>query len=183
MNIRTFGNQKESQVIEPETRVGVTLRYEFEYDTQHPEEKVKGFVMDVKGMISKYNQNVERIKEIENEMSDLEHYMEVTSYKTVPEGYKLYRKLASLRRERRACKSENDLLRPVCEYFRSTNVLDKLSNVQGDVAKAQSLVDTRVYTVRTDVLDEFIKDKKDDKKDVDTENIVELPSIEEAYAK
>ena len=176
--IKTFGNQKESKTVELEaSKPGPQLRYTFEYDTLHPENKVKGFVADIRGMLARYDQNLLRIKEIENSLCDIEHYMEISTYKNIREGYRLYRKLAECRRERRALKSENDLLRPVVEYFRSTNVLDKLSNVQGDVAKSQSLVDARVYTVRTDILDEFL-----DKDEIVGESVLNLMSIEEAIA-
>lgn len=178
MNIKTFGSQKESQVISVEQKTGPKLRYTFEYDTTQPESKIKDFVMDIRGMVARYETNTTRIKDIENQLSDIEHYMEITSYKNIREGYRLYRKLAELRRERRALKSENDLLRPVKEYFTTTNVLDKLSNVQGDVAKSQSLIDSRVYTVRTDVLDEWMK-KDEDEGDKVLNNLI---SIEEAVA-
>jgi hypothetical protein len=160
-----------------EQKTGPQLRYTFEYDTLHPEEKLRKFVMDIQEMKSRYEQNLLRIKEIENALCDIEHYMEISSFKNVPEGYKLYRKLAGLRRERRALKSENDILRPAVEYFRTTSTLDKIANVQGDVAKSQEIVDSRVYTVRTDALDEWLKPEEEVKKPV-----MKLMSIEEAVA-
>ena len=155
-NITTFGTQKDSTVVEIEEKPVVTLRYTFDYDTQHPEEKVSKFSSNIREMMSKYDQNIERIKEIEDELSDLEHYMEISSFKSIVPGYRLYRKLAELRRERRGLKSENDLLRPVVTYFRTTNVLDKLGNVQGDVSRMQEVIDSRIYKVRTGVLDEWL---------------------------
>lgn len=155
-NITTFGTQKDSTVVEIEEKPVVTLRYTFDYDTQHPEEKVTKFTSDVREMMSKYDQNIDRIREIEDELSDLEHYMEISSFKPIVPGYKLYRKLAELRRERRGLKSENDLLRPVVTYFRTTNVLDKLGNVQGDVSKMHEIIDSRIYKVRTGILEEWL---------------------------
>ena len=89
-------------------------------------------------------------------MTHLEHYMEIGKFKKVTDGYRMYRKLAELRRERRACKNENDLLWPIYEHFHATEVLNRLSTVQGEVAKVKSAIDARYYQIRTDALDEWV---------------------------
>lgn len=157
MRITTGGTQKESQIVElapPKTNV---LHYDVDYDSTKPEQTIRDFISDIKGMVSKYEYNKQRIFEIQNELEDLYHYIEISSYKTVPTGYKLYRKMAELRRERRACKNENDLLKPIYDYFHATEVLNKLSHVQGDCGICKETIDARTYAVRTDILDEWLE--------------------------
>lgn len=161
MTIKTNGSQKEQMVVEVDKKEPVILHYDVEYDTTNPEKVLRNFGESIKGMLSRYEGNTNRISEIEQEILDLEHYMEIGNYKKVPDGYKLYRKLAELRRERRACKNENDLLWPVYEHFHATEFLKKIAHVQGECAKVKTAIDSRVYSVRTDVLDEFVESKDD----------------------
>lgn len=173
MIVKTNGTQKDAKVIgmKPQTAAAPrTMHYTVEYDSTKPEETLRNFIADVKAMLARYTGNNDRLQQIEQEIVDIEHYMEISSFKTVPNGYKLYRKLAELRRERRACKNENDLLQPIWEYFHATEVLNRLSWVQGECSKAKSAIDGRVYAIRTDVLDSFLKPDKD----VDAQQIVDL---------
>lgn len=161
MVIKTGGTQKEQSVIEVAKKQPVLLHYDLEYDTTDPEGKLREFVSDIRKMLTKYESNKTRIFEIEAEINDLEHYMEIgKNYKNVHEGYRLYRKLAELRRERRSCKSENDLLEPVYNYFHATEILNKLSWVQGETARVRETIDQRVYGVRTDALNEWLKEEE-----------------------
>ena len=158
MIIKTNGTQKEAQVIHLTQKQNPLLHYNIEYDTAQPEATIRSFVGNIRDMISRYEYNKARIVEIEAELVDLLHWIEISSYKNVPEGYKLYRKLADLRRERRACKNENDLLWPIYEHFHATDVLTKLSLVQGECAKAKNAIDARTYMVRTDILNEYLEE-------------------------
>jgi len=176
MIIRTQGNQKEAQVVDLTNyspNVNPILHYTVEYDSTKPEETIRNFVSDIRKMVAKYAWNRDRIKEIENEMSDIEHYMEIANYKPIAPGYRLYRKLAELRRERRACKNEVDLLQPIYEYFHATEVLNRLSTVQGECAKAKSTIDNRCYVVRTDVLNEWLN-PPEKPADEDQANILDM---------
>lgn len=174
MIIKTAGTQKDSKVITLDAQKisdpRKTMHYTVDYDSTQPEETLRKFIADIRGMVSRYEGNRSRIAEIEQEINDLEHYMEIASYKTVPNGYRLYRKLAELRRERRACKSECDLLQPIYEYFHATEVLNRLSLVQGECAKAKGAIDARTYTIRTNVLDKFLEPDKD----VSADQIIDL---------
>ena len=175
MVVKTNGTQKDAKVVNivPQAKdPSRVMHYTVEYDSTKPEETLRNFVADVKTMLARYTGNNDRLQQIEQEIIDLEHYMEISSYKTVPNGYKLYRKLAELRRERRACKNENDLLQPIWEFFHATEVLKKLSWVQGECSTARSAIDARVYSIRTDVLDSFLEPDKD----VDAQQIVDLGS-------
>ena len=160
MTIKTNGSQKESQIVEIEKKTS-HLVITVDYDTTQPEKTISEFVKAINSMVSRFEGNKNRISEIESEILDIEHYMELGNFKNVPDGYKIYRKLAELRRERRACKNENDLLLPVYQYFHATEVLKRLSAIQGDCAKMRNTVDGRAYSIRTDILDEWLDtDKK-----------------------
>lgn len=156
MRITTGGTQKETQIVELAPQKVTTLHYDLDYDFTKPEETLRDFVSNMKAMVARFEYNKARIIEIEAELVDLYHYIEISPFKNIAEGYRLYRKHAELRRERRACKNENDLLQPIYEHFHATEVLNKLTMVQGEVAKCKAAIDARTYTVRTDILDEYI---------------------------
>lgn len=163
MIVRSQGTQKETEIIElnVETKkASKLLHYAVDYDTTKPEDTLRKFVSDIKGMMQRFEGNKVRISEIEKQLGDIEHYIEISTNKTVPNGYKLYRKLAELRRERRACKNENDLLQPIYDGFHTNDILNRISKVQGDCAKAKEAIDERVYQIRTSILDEYLNPKK-----------------------
>ena len=161
MIIRTAGSQKESQVMDIQpSKPNPIMHYNIEYDTTHPEETIRKFCSDIREMVTRYEGNKQRLIEIEGEHQDLLHYIEMSPFKKVPDGYKLYRKLAELRRERRALKNENDLLQPLYDTFRQPDILNKLGKVQGDVTKAHDAIDGRVYGMRTDVLNDWFEPEK-----------------------
>lgn len=127
-----------------------------EYDSQKPEETFRMFIRSVKEMVKKYDANIARIAELEDQMQDVMHFMEMAKPKNVPTGYKLYKKLTDIRKERRACKNENDLLKPVYDMFHGTKLLDQLSYVQGECGKVKKTIDGRAYSVRTDILEDLV---------------------------
>lgn len=127
-----------------------------EYDTLHPESTIRLFCGDIREMISRYEGNKERFSELENEMQDLLHYIEMAGDKNANIGYKLYKRLAEIRRKRRACQNEIDLLQPIYDNFKDTDLLTKLADIQGKCSSNRKQIDGRAYTVRTDVLDQFI---------------------------
>ena len=159
MTIKTQGTQKESKVLDT-WQGGTTLQYRTEYDTLHPEETIRDFIRKIREMLAQYDYNLNRINEIEMELIDLEHYIEISDYKKVPDGYKLYRKQKDLRMERRARKSENELLKPVYECFSGIGIIGQMTAAQGKVRTAQSVIDCRVYNVKTHILDEFLDKPK-----------------------
>ena len=128
-----------------------------EYDTLHPESTIRLFCGDIREMISRYEGNKERFNELENEMQDLLHYIEMTGDKNANIGFKLYKRLSEVRRQRRVCQNEIDLLQPIYDSFKDTDLLNTLANIQGRCGSVKKQIDGRAYTVRTDVLDQFIK--------------------------
>ena len=82
--------------------------------------------------------------------------MELSKNKDTVTGYKLYKELCELRRQRRQYKNEMELLAPIYEMFNGTKMLDELAAVQGACKRAKQLISNKGYTVRTDALDDFI---------------------------
>lgn len=123
-----------------------------EYDTLHPEETFKHFCCSVRELLSRYEQNSSRLSELDQQMQDLLHYIELSGDKNANAGYKLYKQIAIVRRERRACKNEMDLLQPVYDAFQDDVLLNKLYDIQAKCRNAKRQIDNRAYTVRTDVL-------------------------------
>lgn len=138
-----------------------TMHYDISYDTCQPEQTLREFNKRIKDMVNRYDGNKFRLQQIEAELEDLLHYIEISGNKPVSDGYKLYRKIAELRRERRACKNENDLLWPVYSHFHATQVLPKLEMVQGECSKVKEAVDGRVYGIKTDVIEETLDKKQE----------------------
>lgn len=126
------------------------------YDTLHPAERIKAFCSDVREMISRYEGNKERFDQLEREMQDLLHFIEMSGDKNANIGFKLYKRLAEVRRERRICKNEMDLLQPVYMNFKETDLLNILGRIQGSCKDIKKQIDGRAYTVRTDILEDFI---------------------------
>lgn len=128
-----------------------------EYDFLHPEETIRNFCAAVRDMIGKYEADKERLSKLESEMQDLLHYMEMGKNKNAREGFKLYQRLCEVRRERRVCKNEIDLLQPVYNAMTDSSILGTLGRIQGDCRTAKQIISNKGYTVRTDILDDFVR--------------------------
>ena len=130
----------------------ITLSKQIEFDSLHPEEHIKAFLTFSRNVIARYEENQRRQQDLEYRQTDLEHVMELSDNKDVVGGYRLYKKLTDVRRERRACKSEIDLLKPLYDYLCSNNVMNDLSRLQGNCRVSKETISKRQYTLRTDVI-------------------------------
>lgn len=130
---------------------------EEEYDTLHPEEHIKDFCAFIRQVISKYESNKARLSDLESRIQDILHFAEMSKDKDAVSGYRIYKELCNIRRERRQCKNEIELLSPVYEMFHGTKMLDQLSSVQGSCKQVKKTISNKGYSVRTDALDDFFK--------------------------
>ena len=145
--------QIEREHIEPKPILSSVL----EYDTLHPEETIKEFCAAIRAMLSRYQYNKDEYDYLEQEMQDVLHFIEMGSDKNANAGFKLYKQLAEIRRKRRICKNELDLLQPIYDAFGGNEKLNALAQVQGACRTTKQAINNRAYTVRTDVLDSYIK--------------------------
>ena len=132
------------------------LTSDAEYDSMHPEETIKEFCIKIRDMLRQYEYDKDRYNHLEQEMQDLLHFIEMGTDKNANIGFKLYKRMMEIRRERRICKNEMDLLQPVYDTYSNGDKLNELSQLQGLCRVTGQAIRGRAYTVRTDVLKEFI---------------------------
>lgn len=102
-------------------------------------------------VIRAYERDIERIDEIQGELQDIEHEIELSPSKNMYEGYLLYKQIKDLRMERRRCKEEVEILKDMYEFFTSQvgkEFKNKIQRIQGDAAKLREVQERRVYTPR-----------------------------------
>lgn len=126
-----------------------------DYDTLNAIEQVKTFCEFGRRIISKYENNVQQQEQAELEENDIRHCMELAPKLTEKEKKFLYSKLTEILQTRRACKSENEILQPLYDYFSDKVLLNKLSQIQGTMANLKDIITNRRYSCRTSVLDNF----------------------------
>jgi len=86
---------------------------------------------------------------------DIEHAIELADKLTEKEKKQLYSKLTDVLQTRRACKSENEILQPLYDYFRDKTLLGKLAQIQGTISSIKDIIANRAYSCRTTVLNDF----------------------------
>lgn len=102
-------------------------------------------------VIRDYERNLERIKEIQDELQDIEHEIELSPSKNMYAGYLLYRRIRELRIERRRCKEEVELMKETYEFFKSQQgqgFKNKMQNLQGNARKLRDIQEKRTYKPR-----------------------------------
>lgn len=126
-----------------------------DYDTLNSIEQIKTFCEFGRRIVSKYENNVQQQEQSELEENDIRHCMELAPKLTEKEKKFLYSKLTEVLQERRACKSENEILQPLYDYLKDKTLLNKLSQIQGIMASTKDIITNRRYSCRTSVLDNF----------------------------
>lgn len=128
---------------------------DIEYDTIDTVEKIKAFCSFMKDVISRYEENQRRQEEAETMEMDLEHAIELAQRLTEKDKKTLYQKLTDVLQTRRACKSENEILQPLYNYFSDKILLNKMVQLQGTVSNTKEIISNRMYACRTSILDDF----------------------------
>jgi DNA-binding helix-hairpin-helix protein with protein kinase domain len=104
-----------------------------------------------KDVAEKYEENVDIIKQIEGELQDLFHEIELSNAKDMYKGYLLYKEIRELRIKRRQAKDENELLEEMYDFLKeqsSQKFKNKLQQIQGNSAKIAKAQENRTYTPR-----------------------------------
>ena len=128
---------------------------EKDYDTLDSVRQIKTFCSFVKDVITRYEENERQQSEAETMEMDIKHCMELVPKLTEKQKKALYNKLTDVLQLRRACKSENEILLPLYNYFKDKVMLNKLTQLQGSVSTSKEIVSNRAYSCRTSVLDDF----------------------------
>lgn len=138
-------------VFPPQNRL---LHREWEYDSLKPEEALKAFLSFLRSVQPRYNFNYETVGKCDLTMQDILHKIEMADNMDAKHGYQVYKMARDTRRERRVCKNENDLLRPICVFLEQhPDFITSLERLQGEVSCMKKNIDERTYTMRTDVFE------------------------------
>ena len=98
-----------------------------------------------------YEQNLEIIKQTEEELNDLYHECELADPKDMYNGWKVYKAIREARIRRRTAKEENEILKEMYEYFNGQagqSFKTKMQSIQGSAAKIRSTQESRTYQPR-----------------------------------
>ena len=132
----------------------VTLSRHVDYDTTNPVEHISDFVSFSKLVVTRYEENHRLMDVYEKETQDVLHYIELHANMNAADGNEMYKKLREIRRNRRQCKNEMDLLEPAYNFFKTqaAELATQLSVVQGKCKQLKVGIDSRQYTLRTGVI-------------------------------
>ena len=158
---RLLANQKPISIIQtpkPDPTTPPTLVFtnnEKDYDTLDSVRQIRTFCNFVKDLIARYEENERQQAEAETMEMDIKHCMELVPKLTEKQKKILYTKLTEVLQLRRACKSENEILSPLYNYFKDKVLLNKLTQLQGSVSTTKEIVSNKAYSCRTSVLEGF----------------------------
>lgn len=115
------------------------------------ENYVTTMVTIYQNVVKDYEWNLDRIQEIEDELQDIVHEIELSAPKNMYAGYLLYKRIRELRIERRRCKEEVELMKDTYEYFKSQQgqaFKNKVQQLQGGAKKIRDAQERRTYRPR-----------------------------------
>lgn len=98
-----------------------------------------------------YENNIEIIKQAEEELNDLYHECELADPKDMYKGYLVYKAIREVRIRRRNAKQENEVLKDMYEYLNSQagqTFKTKMQSIQGSAVKIQTAQESRTYQPR-----------------------------------
>ena len=104
-----------------------------------------------KDVVERYEDNLEIIKQCEDELNDLYHEIELSNPKDMYKGYLMYKEIREVRIRRRTAKEENELLKDMYDYFVGQNgqsFKGKIQSIQGNSVKIRSSQEQRTYQPR-----------------------------------
>ncbi len=132
----------------------VTLQNRIEYDSLNPEEQIRSFLSFARNAILRYEENQRMIETYQQQTQDILHKIELSENMDGPGGFRMYKLLRNVRRERRKCKNECDLLKPVYDYLQAHPEMEgQMAQIQGKCRTLKAGIDGRQYTLRTGVFD------------------------------
>ena len=98
---------------------------------------------------SAYRANETELEQVNGEINDLLHEIELGKPKNAREGYVIYKELREARQRRRKAKEENELLNELYTYLQSQSAFkNRLTQIQGNARKLYTKQQGRVYTPR-----------------------------------
>ena len=109
-------------------------------------------IIDIfKDVVTRYENNLDIIKQTEDEINDINHEIELSSPKDMYHGYLLYKTLRELRVRRRQAKDENEILSEMYCYITSQNGIEvktKMQKIHGHAVDTERKLNNRSYCPR-----------------------------------
>ena len=102
-------------------------------------------------VVKTYESNVELIKQLEDELMDIEHEIELGKDLDMFKGWQRYKDIRDTRRRRRIAKDQNRLLQDLYDFVKSKTGQDtktKFQQIQGNSVKTYEVQQRRTYTPR-----------------------------------
>ena len=102
-------------------------------------------------VIRDYEKGLERIDEIQDELQDIFHEIELSPNKNMYDGYLFYKRIKELRVERRRLKEETEIMKETYEYFKGQQgqaFKTRMQQLQGNAAKLRKTQESRTYKPR-----------------------------------
>ena len=128
---------------------------EIDYDSLRVEEAIHSFLNFARAVGERHKGNLEAINMCDDQTQDLLHYMELQDDLNCCHGNELYRKLREVRRERRTCKNENELLDSIHDWVdQNAAAIKSLERVLGATRAKKDTISKRLYMTRTNILEE-----------------------------
>lgn len=102
----------------------------------------------IRDIPKRYSDNAERIRQIEDEIMDWQHYLEFVKFNAY-EGYEVARRIKEIRQERRMLKDENEELKHIVgELTNMKNRKNAFDKAIGNIRKAKTSRINRGYNCR-----------------------------------
>ena len=98
-----------------------------------------------------YENNLNVIKQTEDELLDLMHEIELSESKNAYQGYCLYKEIRDLRIKRRQAKEEVEILKDMYDYLTSPQgqaFKNKMQQLQSNSVKLRATQESRTYQPR-----------------------------------
>lgn len=116
--------------------------------------EVENFLDFVNAAVESYEMALSDISRLDQELSDIEHYLELENCDAVT-LVKLAKKLRDVRRERRNAKETIEVCKPICQWAddckKALSALGSSKTLQA-IKNIEYRQNTRVYTIRSDIL-------------------------------
>lgn len=136
----------------------ITKHYEHgEYDLLNAEAALKAFLDFSRELAPKYHAAVANNDELDKETQDILHFMELEGDMNAAKGYKAYRALAEVRRQRRLCKNEIELMEPLVNFVETNQSFFKqMEGLLGRIRIIKQAISNRSYAMRTGAVQSII---------------------------
>jgi len=103
----------------------------------------------VRDLPKKYENNADDIRDLEHKTTDYLHYFELVDL-NASEGFRAYKDLQQIQKDRRALKDENELLKHVYPLLKSLRGnLSQMDKAIGEIRKSKGVMKKRKYRCRS----------------------------------